>query len=267
MKQKVEHALAQVGGYLAERNPRPGLLARQLLGREAPGDAKLAELLVNERRARSRMDGSIGGSLVKTAWAAWEMMDLGTDGMSGGLDRLVSWTLAQVESANPTVDGAPVTLPNGAVFADPEAAAFAARCLGLRVVLRARKEARPAVARLVAQLADGPQPSTLNLSASALAALALVPPPHRRHLDGLVQRLGKAQGAGGDWPDAELFHMLEALVLAGIRPARAVVARAAPALLARLGNDGGFDHVPPDDPIHDERSLIGVRALQVALED
>jgi len=257
MKENLVHALAKIGGYLAERNTRPGLLARQLLGRDAPGDTKVSELLVNERRARSRMDGSIAGSLVKTAWAAWEMMDLGTDGMTGGLDRLVAWTLAQ----------APVTLPNGAVFAEPAAAAFAARCLGLRVVLRARKEARPAVARLIAQLADGPQPATLDLSASALAALALVPPPHRRHLDGLVQRLGKAQGAAGDWPDADLFHMLEGLVLAGIRPARAVVARAAPALLARLGDDGGFDRNPPGDPVREERSLIGLRALQVALED
>lgn len=95
-------------------------------------------------------------------------------------------------------------------------------------MLRARKEARPAVAHLIAHLADGPQPSTLNLSASALAAPALVPPPHRRHLDGLVQRLGNAQGPG---------------------------------------DDGGFDRMPPPDPIREERSLIGLRALQVALED
>jgi hypothetical protein len=123
------------------------------------------------------------------------------------------------------------------------------------------------VARLVEQLADGPQPPTVDLSASALAALALMPPPHRRHLDGLVQRLGKAQDATGGWADADLFNMLDALILAGTRTARAVVVQAAPALIARLSADGGFDHLPPDDPIHEERALIGLGALQIALED
>ncbi|HXF96956.1 MAG TPA: hypothetical protein VNI61_12730 [Gemmatimonadales bacterium] len=263
---KLESAFAKVEAYLSERDTRPGILARQLVGKERPGDPKLADLLVNERRARTRMDGSIDGSLVRTSWAAWEMMDLGADPLHGGLDRLVSWILAQVEAGTAT-DPAPLVLPNGAAIADPEGAAFAARCLGLRVVLRARREERPAIQQLVDQLANGPQPPTLDLSACALAALALVPPPHRRHLDGLVHRLGRAQGGDGAWADADLFHMLEALVLAGIRPARQVVARAAPALVRRLRDDGAFDDPPHDHPIHEERALIGLRALAIALEE
>lgn len=266
-KRAIERAAQAAAEHLAAHDTRPGVLARQVSGTGRPGDAQLAEILVNERRARTRMDGSIDGLLVKTAWAALEIMDLGADVMHGGLDRLVSWTLAQIESGNPPPDGAPLTLPSGAVVAPPEEAAFAARCVGLRLLLRARKDGRPGVATLVEELADGPQPATLNLSACALAALALMPPPHRRHLDGLVNRLGKAQQPSGDWADADLFLMLEALVLAGIRPARAVVVRAAPAIAARQLAAGGFDDLAPDDPVHEERTLIGLRALHIALED
>lgn len=262
---KLKSAVAKVEGFLTARDTRAGIRGRQLMGREQPADAKLAEILVSERRARTKMDGSIDGSLIRTAWAAWEMMDLGADPLHGGLDRLVSWVLGQLE-AQTIPDPAPLTLPNGAVFADPDGAAFAARCLALRVLLRARRADRPGVARLVDQLADGPQPPTLALSACALGALALVPPPHRRHLDGLVNRLGKAQKPDGGWDDADLFHMLEALVLAGIRPARVVVGQAAPRLVAELREDGSFDD-PPHDPVHEERALIGLRALKVALED
>lgn len=263
---KVETALAKVEAFLVDKDTRPGILARQFAGREKPGDARLTEILASERRARTKMDGSVDGSLVRTAWAAWEMMDLGADALHGGLDRLVSWLLTQVEAGAAPSDPAPLTLPNGAVIADTEGAAFAARMLGLRLLIRARKEARPAIARLLDALATGPQPPTLDLSACALAALALVPPPHRHHLDGLITRLGRAQNDKGEWTEADLFLMLEALVLAGIRPARAVVSKAAPALAARLRDDGSFDDLPHSDA-HEERALIGLRAFQIAMED
>jgi hypothetical protein len=63
------------------------------------------------------------------------------------------------------------------------------------------------------------------------------------------------------WGEVNLFHMLESLLLAGIRPARAVIARAVPALLARQQPDGSFDDVP-----REERALIGLRSLLVAHE-
>jgi hypothetical protein len=263
----IESAFDSVRRALIERATRPGVLARQLVGAERASDERLGELLINERRARTRMDGSIDGSLVKTAWAALEIMDLGADALHAGLDRLVSWIQTQVETGQPPPDGAPVTLPDGAVVADREGAAFAASCLGLRLLIRARRETRPPIARMIDALADGPQPPTLDLSASALAALALLPPPHRRHLDGLINRLGRAQDAGGGWSDADLFHMLESLVLAGIRSARAVVTRAAPAVVNRLRSDGGFDDMPADDPVREERGLIALRTLHIALED
>jgi hypothetical protein len=258
----IKKAIARLEEFFQDRPTRQGVLARQVVGKEKAGDRKLAELLCNEGGARTRMDGSIGDSLVDTAWAAWELMDLGIDALNGGLSRLVAWVLTRVEAAQPFAVPVPLTLPNGVVFDVPDHAALAARCLGVRVLVRAHQGERPAVAREIEAIAAAPQPATLNLSASVLSALALAPPAHRHHLDGLVNRLGTAQNADGGWTGADLFHMLEALVLAGIRPARAVVAKAAPAVLALQREDGAFD-APPNE----ERALIGMRALLVAAED
>lgn len=259
----VQDAFERVARFFGDRHSRQALLARQLAGRPLPDDAKLAEILANERRAASRADGSVGGSLVRTSWAALEMMDLGSDRLHGGLDRLLGWILTQLEGAAPP-DPPPVTLPTGVVFDHPEHAAVAARCLGLRALVRAHRGDRPGIAALMDDLAaaKGRQPPTLDLSAAVLGALALAPPEHRHHLDGLIARIARAQTGHGDWPDADLLHVLDALLVAGIRPARAVVAKAVPAVLRRQRPDGSFDA-----PAHEERALIAMRALQVAVEE
>jgi hypothetical protein len=265
LMKSLKQAIAKVDAFFQDRETRPGVLARQAASRERTGDAKLAELLCQERRARTRMDGSIGNSLFDTAWAAWEMMDLGLDALDGGLDRLISWVLGKVEAgeggaiAPPAL---PLTLPSGLVLPAAGDAAYATRAVAVRTVVRARHGERPGVAAAVRELAQGPQPPTLNLSASVLGALALAPPEHRHHLDGLIGRLGAVQSNDGAWPGADLFHMLEALILAGIRPARVLIAKAVPALLPRQRETGAFD-----DPPHEERALIGLRALLVAAED
>jgi hypothetical protein len=259
----IELAFGRAAEFFADRQSRPGVLARQLVGRDTPDDPGLAEILSRERRAATRADGSIGGSVVATAWAALEMMDLGSDWLHAGLDRLLSWVMKQLEGNLP-MDPAPLVLPNGARFDDPEHAAAAGRCLALRALVRARRDQRPGIARLMDDLADakGRHPITLDLSASALSALALAPPEHRHHLEGLIARVARAQGHDGDWPEGDLMHVLDALLVAGVRSARVAVARAAPALLARQRPDGSFD-----TPAHEKRALIGLRALQIALED
>jgi hypothetical protein len=261
----VQDAFGKTLDFFTERHSRPAILARQLGGREAPDDDMLAQILSNERRAATRADGSIGGSLVATAWAAIEMMDLGSDWLQGSLDRLLGWVVNHIESNLPA-DPPPLVLPNGARFDDPEHASVAARCLGLRALVRARRGERPGIARLMDDLAvaKGRQPPTLDLSASVLSALALAPPQHRHHLDGLIGRMGRAQQDDGTWADADLMHVLDALIVAGIRAARAVVVRAAPALIARQRDDGSFDAA---GGAQEERALIALRALQIALED
>lgn len=259
---KIRQAIKRLESFFHERDSRPAILARQLLGQEHPGDRRLAELLCQEGGASTRMDGSIQGSLARTAWAAWELMDLGLDALDGGLDRLVSWVLARVEGGDAEPEALPLELANGLVLAAAGDAASATRCLAVRTLVRARRGERPGVGAAIRELALSRQPATLNLSASVLGALALAPPEHRHHLEGLIGRLGAAQDSGGGWAGADLFHMLEALVLAGIRPARALIAKAVPALLQRQGADGGFDGSP-----HEERAFIGLRSLVIAAED
>jgi len=261
----VKQAFGKAVGFFGDRHTRQAILARQVAGHQAPDDDKLAEILSNERRAATRADGSIGGSLVATSWAAIEMMDLGSDWLQGSLDRLLSWVLNQIERQMPT-DPAPLVLPNGARFDDAEHATIAARCVGLRALVRARRGDRPGISSVMDELAEakGRQPPTLDLSASVLSALALAPPQHRHHLDGLIARVARAQKDDGDWPDADLMHILDGLLLAGIRTARAVVVKAVPALIARQQADGSFE---TGAVAHEERALIGLRALQIALED
>src|ERR1041384_5183459 len=88
-------AIAKLETFFAGRDSRPGVLARRLLGQSHTEDARLSQLICNAHQSQARMDGSIHGSLVDTAWAAWEMMDLGLDALNASLSRLVHWVLQQ----------------------------------------------------------------------------------------------------------------------------------------------------------------------------
>jgi hypothetical protein len=256
-------AIAKLETFFAGRDSRPGVLARRLLGQSHTEDARLSQLICNAHQSQARMDGSIHGSLVDTAWAAWEMMDLGLDALNASLSRLVHWVLQQVEAQPdplPPADS-PLTLANGAVLSGTTAASFAAHCLGLRVLLRARQDVRPGVSQRVDALAGEWPPFRYDLAACALGTLALAATPHRERLPGFVQQVGEAQGKDGTWSNVNLFHMLEALLLAGIRPARDLIVKSVPALVSLQREDGSFD-----EEANEERALIGLNALLVAQE-
>jgi hypothetical protein len=261
MTTSLQQATVRLERLFSGLDTRPGVIARRLLGIPRPEDERLAELLCIEHRARSKMDGSIGGSLVTTAWAAWEMMDLGFDALQGSLSRLISWVLTFLESPPPSPAPTPLALPNGTVLTNEAGATFAAECLGLRVLLRARQDARPRVLRRLERVLSLWPTVHDELAASALSVVAVSPVPYHDRLESCVERIGAAQRPDGTWGDANLFHMLESLLLAGIRPARDVITRAIPALLALQQVDGSFDSPP-----HEERALIGLRALLVARE-
>ncbi|HET7789244.1 MAG TPA: hypothetical protein VFK78_00445 [Gemmatimonadales bacterium] len=257
---KLKHAIHRLDELFRDRDSRAGILARELAREPKPGDAKLAELLCNERRSETRMDGSVNGSVVRTAWAAWEMMDLGLDALNGGLDRLLSWLLPRIEAGEVHEEPMPLALPNGVVMRGAGDAALAVRCLGLKTLLRARRDGRPGVAEQLAGVARL-EPASPNLAACVLGVVAVAPAPVHDRAEAFVEEARRAQGSDGSWAGADLFNMLEALLLAGIEPARALIAKAAPALLDLQHDDGSFDSPP-----HEERALIGLRALHVALE-
>jgi hypothetical protein len=75
-------------------------------------------------------------------------------------------------------------------------------------------------------------------------------------LNRLSALIAQHQANDGTWPNADLFHTLEALVALGTPQARESTRRAIPALLARQRPDGSFGATAQQ-----ERALIALRAL------
>ncbi|MGH7508947.1 MAG: hypothetical protein ACREMZ_05710 [Gemmatimonadales bacterium] len=277
--------------YFADSSTRQGILARQALGEPAPGDDMLAERLVDDMRAETRMDGSIGGAVVPTIWRAHELLDLGCRPDQAGTVRVMGWVLKLQNQpgafsegcsaprhahracehfvsgffspAPPEVRFAPVMLPNGKVFRAEPAARFAMSCLALRAALRARLEGRPAVEQhllSLVQLQEQWEEWEGYFAADAIVAgihaLAFASAPHRGLLPKLAAIIAANQADDGTWPTADLFHTLETLLALGTPEAHAAVRRAVPALLERQKIDGSFGPTAQH-----ERSLIGLRAL------
>lgn len=289
-------ALERLAAFFAGERTRQGILARQLLGQSLADDAALADRIVREQRAETRIDGSVGGAFLPTVWRAHELMDLGHLGDQVGTVRVVGWILAQQEKpgaygegcsedrhphrvcthyiggffspAPPTERVAPVTLPDGKVFRAEGAARFALSCLALRAVLRAGLEARPGVERHVKSLVllqeswtDWNGYFAPDMIVTALGPMALVSPPHREVVPRAAKFIAQHQADDGTWPNADFFHVLNALVMSGTHDAREAIRRAVPALVAMQRPDGSFTGVAQQ-----ERALIGLRALLAARE-
>jgi len=71
-----------------------------------------------------------------------------------------------------------------------------------------------------------------------------------------VDLLTANQGVEGDWPSADLFQVLDALLAVDTPEAQVTVRRAATALASRQRADGTFG-----PSAQQERALIGLRAL------
>jgi hypothetical protein len=284
-------AIERLGLYFGTERTRQGVLARQALGRPDPGDAALAERLRGELAAGLRTDGTVGGAAVPTIWRLHELLDLGEPLDSPALTRLLGWVLDLQDRPGAFHDGcdrvrharqlchhflagffspappgqrlAPVTLPTGKVFRVESAARFAISCLALRGVLRARHGEQPPVKRHLQSLARVSEqwtewngyfsPDTI---VAGLHALALAGPEHRDPVHRLVGMVTSHQGVEGEWPAADLFQVLDALLAAETLEAQVTVRRAATALEARQRADGTFGTMAQQ-----ERALIGLRAL------
>jgi hypothetical protein len=241
-------------------------------------------------RKETRLDGSVTGAVVPTIWRAHEFMDLGYRGDETSCARIMSWILelqgkpgAFNEGCNPTrhahkvcehfISGffspappdqrlAPVMLPNGKVFRAEPAARFAISCLALRAVLRARFNVNTIEKHVLSLIQLHERWAELDgyFGADAIVAgvhaLAFVPPPHRAILSRLPALVAGRQAEDGSWPNADLFHTLEALLAIGTVEARTAVRRAVPALLARQRVDGSFGSTAQQ-----ERALIALRSL------
>jgi hypothetical protein len=287
-------ALERLGLYFSAIRSRPAILARAELGLAAPDDPALASRIGQELSAEVRPDGTVGGAALPTIWRVHELLDLGRGAGDSGLIRALGWVLQRQDAPGAYGEGcdktrhaqricehylrgffspapaaervAPITLPTGKVFRAEPAARLAISCLALRAVLRAGLQDRPAVIghlHSLRLLADGwtdwSGPFAPDVLITGLHALALGGEGYRPVVERLVQVVAAEQHTEGQWDNADLFLVLDALVAAGTPTAHAAVRRAAPVLEERQRADGSFGATAQQ-----ERALIGVRALRWA---
>lgn len=292
--ESVREALESVAEFFAPRATRAAVLARRLVGRSRTEDADLTEHLVRELRRRSRIDGSIGGSLVATAWAAWELMDLGCETECAGLVRMIGYVLAQQDRPGHFGEGctpdrhaarechhfvtgflsaggqdfelAPLALPTGATFEREDEARLAASCFALRSVLRAGEDRREAVrshlsALLASPLAADPWATDRNpdLFLLMLGATGHGPIDTRAELGPMLDTVVRAQQRDGTWTGTSTFHALGMLARLPDQRVQHVATVAAPLLCAMQRPSGAFD--PTDN---EEWALIATRTLILA---
>jgi hypothetical protein len=271
--------------FFASEPTRQGILARRELGQPAADDDELTERLVEEITEAQTVDTAV----VPTIWRAHELLDLGAceehawrraiqlilglQGRPGAFDQGCSrirhshricehFISGFFSPAPPEHRVAPVMFPNGKVFRADPAARFALSCLALRVALRAGLSSRPPVERHLTSLFQLQQQwtdwngyfagDTIVAGIHALAC-GSVPLELRARLSSLI---AAQQTQDGNWPNADLFHTLEALLALGTPEARTAVRRAVPALIARQRLDGSFGSTAQQ-----ERALIALRAL------
>jgi hypothetical protein len=162
---------------------------------------------------------------------------------------------------------APLQFPCGLTIHDEEQARFAASCFALRVVLRAGEDRRDAVRQHVRCLIDlsvlwqDDDPRwPLDLACLALGAITLGPYDLREQVEACIGDVVARQAPDGSWPGAELFNVLDVLAATPSLRARAAVDRTVPHLLRGQLSDGSWE-----GGVKEERTLIGLRALRVAL--
>jgi hypothetical protein len=289
-----ERSVAQgrLAEYFAERKTRAGVLARRLLGSEAHDDGALTEHLIRERRLKTRIDGSMDGGLVSTAWTAWELLELGAPTDQAGVVRMVGYLLGRQDqpgrvfgegcrpytherglcshylsgffSAAPgEYPIAPLNFPTGIAVIDERAARFAASCFALRSVVRAGEDRRESVHRHVASLlglaglwsGEG-EVWPPDIQFLAFGAIASAPLDLRDRAGSAMAKVLDRQKADGSWSGADPFHAADMVLRGPTREARAAVKRAAPLLCSQLFGEGVLEQQQGE-----ERALITLHAL------
>lgn len=284
-------AIDRLALFFGTERTRQGILGRRALERVDEGDAELTRRLRRELAAGLRPDGTVAGGAVPTIWLVHELLDLGEPEDSPAVGRAMGWLIDQQDRpgsfhddcdrerharqlchhfaagffspAPPAQRLAPVTLPTGKVFRVESAARFAISCLALRAAIRAGHSARPSVqhhlkslARISEQWTEWQGYFSPDTIVAGLHALAVAGPAYRAVVDELVGLITTDQGIEGEWPAADLFQVLDALLAAGTLEAQVTVRRSTTALVARQRLDGTFGTMAQQ-----ERALIGLRAL------
>jgi len=286
----IAQAVERLALYFGSERTRQGVLARAALGTMGDDDTGVTATIGAALEADIRPDGSVGGMALPTVWRVHELCDLGRRD-SEAAARLLRWVLALQGRPGAFGEGcdrerhvqracehyiqgffspapshvrlAPMTLPNGKAFRSEPGARFVLSCLALRAALRAGAGGRDAINRHIrslATLATGWTSWNGYFSPDAIVAgmhaLALAGPAYQPTVASLVGLVGANQEPSGSWPNADLFHTLQALLATGLPEAAETVRRATPALVERQRADGTFGATAQQ-----ERALIGLQAL------
>jgi hypothetical protein len=289
----IDNAVDAVAEFFRDRESRCGVLARRILGLRRPADDDLRDHLVRERRRRTRMDGSVGGSLVDTAWLAWELLELGCPSDHAAVLRTLGFVASRQDAPGHFAEGcterahearlcrhylggffspgsrdvavAPLSFPSGLVVAGEARARFAASCFALRSALRGGEERRTTVVRHVDALLTldalweaRTEEWPLDLALFGLGALAFAPLGTRSSVAPLIARVLDRQAADGSWPGTDPWHALDMLVAMPVERVRLGVQRAVGPILAAQDASGAFGGD------HEERTFIALRALLLA---
>lgn len=286
----IDTAIDAALAFFQDRESRCAVLARHVLGRRRPSDDDLRDHLVRERRRRTRMDGSVRGSLVDTAWLAWEFLELGCPPDHAAVLRTLGFVAGRQGAPGHFGEGcsdeahdaqrchhfchgffsagprdapiAPISFPSGLTVADEESARFAASCFALRSALRGGEDRRAAIVDHVEALlglqfvwdADT-EAWPLNLAFFGLGALAFAPLDTRSRIVPLTQRVLDRQAEDGTWPGADLWHALDMILPLSAEHVHLAVGKAVAPILASQDSSGGFGGN------HEERTLTALRAL------
>lgn len=292
--EELTQAKERLREFFRDRTTRPGVVARRLLGQPRRDDPTLVEQLIAERRRKTRLNGSTDGSLVRTAWTVWELLELDNPVDHSAVVRTVGWVLTQQDKPGHFAEGCdpdrherrvcrhflngffsagtadqdigPLTFPSGVTVEAEHDARFAASCFALRTVLRAGEDRRAAVLQHVDGLVELlKQPDAWggdrnpDLVFFALGVVALAPIRYRPGLEALVKQVVDRQHPGGGWSNASLFHACDMLLLAPTAAARDALRRATPLLCSMQQPSGAFDSENDE-----EKALIGLKVLLLA---
>jgi hypothetical protein len=291
----IREAIEAAEEFFRDRESRCGVIARRILGRRRPADDDLQDHLVRERRRRTRMDGSVGGSLVDTAWLAWEFLELGCPPDHAAVLRTIGFVTSRQDAPGHFAEGctertheahvchhflggfysptsrdvavAPLSFPSGLVVAGEEQARFATSCFALRSALRGGEERRAAVVRHIQALLTldvlweaRSDEWPLDLAFFGLGALAFAPLEARSKVAPLLARILERQADDGSWPGADPWHALDMVLAVPGERVRAAVRKAVSSILAVQDAEDALGGE------HEERTFIALRALLLARE-
>lgn len=228
--------------WLSERHDYYGYLCRRVSGRGAP---ELGRHLRGDLLAKQNREGYWGeADLATSAEAIWQLLDLGQPPDSLPVQRGLDWLYSRRDqdgsfgcgctparheqrvcehylsgffSPGPADESQEITLANGQGVTSDVGARLLASERALRVALRAHPSDPRATAsisglRSVPLFLEYGGSNTPAVLVGALQALAWADGPLLAEVQAGLETLAGAQESDGNWPNVELFFVLEALL-------------------------------------------------------